>query len=100
MEGPTGGYLLGFVAAAVLVGWLAERGWDRSVFTTAAAMLLGNVIIYLCGVAWLEHFVGVDRVWDLGVRPFLPGDAVKILLAAGVLPGAWWLRSRLASLRH
>ena len=98
IDGPTGGYLLGFVAAAFAVGWLAERGWDRNPLTTALAMVLGNVIIYAVGVTQLQNFVGWENVWRFGVRDFLAGDAVKILLAAGVLPGAWWLRQRLGGL--
>lgn len=95
IEGPTGGYLIGFVFAAALVGWLAEHGWDRSPLTTAAAMVLGNVVIYAFGVAALQRFTGWDLVWDLGVEPFIAGDIVKVMLAAGVLPGAWWLRRAL-----
>ena len=98
IDGPTGGYLLGFVAAAFAVGWLAERGWDRNPLTTAVAMVLGNVIIYAAGVTQLQNFVGWENVWRFGVRDFLAGDSVKILLAAGVLPGAWWLLRRLGGL--
>lgn len=98
LEGPTGGYIVGWIAAAFVVGWLAERGWGRNPFTTAAVMVLGNVVIYIFGVAWLQKFTGFDAVWELGVRPFLAGDLVKLLLAAGVLPGAWWLRERLGNL--
>ena len=90
--GPTGGYLVGFVAAAFLVGWLAERGWDRRFGTTLAAMTLGNLAIYGVGAVWLAVFVGgVSRAWSLGVVPFLPGDAIKIVLAAVLLPGGWKL---------
>ena len=90
--GPTGGYLVGFVAAAFLVGWLAERGWDRRFGTTIAAMTLGNVVIYSVGAVWLAVFVGgLSRAWSLGVLPFLPGDALKIVLAAVLLPGGWKL---------
>lgn len=95
LSGPTGGYLFGFAAAAFVVGWLAERGWDRRVFTTALAMVIGNLVIYACGVTNLSRFVGWDGVWAAGVQPFLPGDALKIALASGLLPGAWWVRSRL-----
>ncbi len=96
MLGPTGGYLAGFVAAAFAVGWLAERGWDRRVPTAAAAMLVGSLAIYLLGLLWLALLTGLplDRVLDLGLYRFLPGDAVKITLAAGALPGGW------AILRH
>ena len=90
--GPTGGYLVGFVAAAFLVGWLAERGWDRRFGTTLAAMTLGNLVIYGVGALWLAVFVGgLSRAWSLGVVPFLPGDAIKIVLAAVLLPGGWKL---------
>ncbi|MPZ98648.1 MAG: biotin transporter BioY [Dehalococcoidia bacterium] len=93
--GPTGGYLLGFVPAAFVVGRLAERGWDRDVPRTVAAMLLGNVVIYVVGAAHLQSFVGWSSTWSSGVEPFLIGDVVKVLVAAGALPGAWWLRRRL-----
>ena len=89
--GPTAGYLIGFVAAAVVVGWLSERGWDRRIGTTALAMVAGNLVIYLFGVAWLAQFVGWQRVLSLGVLPFLVGDAVKIGLAAFAMPIGWSL---------
>ena len=90
--GPTGGYLVGFVAAAFLVGWLAERGWDRRFGTTLAAMTLGNLVIYSVGAVWLAVFVGgLSGAWSLGVLPFLPGDTLKIVLAAVLLPGGWKL---------
>ncbi|MDP9266145.1 MAG: biotin transporter BioY [Chloroflexota bacterium] len=90
--GPTAGYLAGFVAAAFVVGWLAERGWDRRPLTTALAMALGNVAIYLLGLAWLARFVGVEGAFPLGAQPFLVGDLLKLLVAAAVLPAAWRLR--------
>lgn len=93
MAGPTGGYLVGFVAAAWLVGWLAEQGWDRSLLKTLAAMALGNILIYLFGVSWLARivggFVGDSGALALGLYPFLLGDALKALAAALLLPGAW-----------
>jgi biotin transport system substrate-specific component len=87
----TGGYLVGMLVAATLVGWLADRGWDRKATRSLPAMVLGNVVIYVCGYFWLKHALDVSAAtaWHLGVRPFLPGDAVKILLAAGLLPLAW-----------
>lgn len=90
MLGPTGGYLLGFVIAAAACGFLAERGWDRRASTTFAAMLVGNLLIYACGLLWLGAVVGWDQpllAW--GLLPFLPGDALKIALAVIALPGAW-----------
>lgn len=98
ISGPTGGYLLGFVAAAFAIGWLTEHGWDRNSITTSAAMAVGSAIIYAAGMARLQSFVGLGSVWALGMRDFLPGDAIKIVLAAGVLPGGRWLRDRLGAL--
>ena len=92
--GPTGGYLVGFVVAAWLIGRLAERGWDRRVHTTALAMLLGTVLIYLPGIAWLSTFVGWGQVLQLGLIPFLLGDLLKLALAALALPWGWQLLGR------
>jgi biotin transport system substrate-specific component len=91
LVGPTGGYLVGFLGAAFLVGRLSERGWDRRVLTTAVAMLLGTILIYLPGIAWLSRFVGWDRVLELGLAPFVIGDLLKVALAALALPIAWTL---------
>ncbi|GIV84905.1 MAG: biotin transporter BioY [Candidatus Roseilinea sp.] len=87
--GPTGGYLIGFIFAAALTGWLSERGWDRRFWGTLLAMALGNAIIYAIGVPWLAQFVGWPRALEVGLLPFLPGDAIKATLAALALPGAW-----------
>ena len=87
--GPTGGYLVGFVIAAYVTGLLAEKGWDRRIFTTALAMAVGNVIIYLCGLCWLASFVGINRVFALGLYPFIPGDLVKLIIATILLPTGW-----------
>jgi biotin transport system substrate-specific component len=87
----TGGYLVGMLVAAALVGALAERGWDRKVPWALVTMVLGNVVIYAFGFFWLQHATGLttSQTWRAGVRPFLPGDAIKIVLAAGLLPSAW-----------
>jgi biotin transport system substrate-specific component len=92
----TGGYLVGMLIAATLVGWLADRGWDRRPWRSLPTMILGNVVIYAVGATWLAHALGVgaQQAWDLGVKDFLIGDALKILLAAGLLPGAWWVVDR------
>ena len=96
MMGPTGGYLIGYLAAAVLVGWLAERGWGRNVVSTVGAMVLGNAVIYALGVAWLGTLVGWDKpVLEWGLYPFVPGDLLKIGLAAALLPAAWRLTGRM-----
>ncbi len=94
--GATAGYLVGFVAAAYLVGALAERKQDRHLATSVGAFLTGNLVIYLLGVAWLMRTFS----WDLatgvekGMAPFLIGDTVKILIAAGLMPLAWRLTNR------
>ena len=87
------GYIIGFVAAAVVVGALARRGADRTVLSAAWMMVLGNLVIYVFGVAWLASWLAVDlpTALELGVWPFLIGDALKIALAAGLLPAAWKL---------
>ena len=95
MMGPTGGYLLGFLLAAGVVGLLAARGWDRGFHTTFLAMLIGNVVIYVPGLIWLANVVGWDQpVLEWGLYPFVAGDLVKIVLAMLVLPLAWKMARR------
>ncbi len=93
--GPTGGYLIGFVPAAYLVGRLAERGWDRHVLSTIAAMIIGDVVLLASGFAWLAILTGFRTAFLAGVYPFIPGDLLKVALAAAVLPGGWKLLARL-----
>jgi biotin transport system substrate-specific component len=92
----TGGYLWGFAAAAALTGWLASRGWDRSLRSSISAMLLASIVIYVAGVPWLMAATGLSLQQGLeyGLYPFVIGDMVKLLVAAGVLPAAW------SALRH
>jgi biotin transport system substrate-specific component len=87
------GYIVGFVVAAVVVGALARRGTDRTVLGAVWLMVLGNLLIYAIGVAWLANWLGVDlpTALEFGAWPFLIGDALKIALAAGLLPAAWKL---------
>jgi biotin transport system substrate-specific component len=94
MMGPTGGYLLGFLVAAWLVGKLAERGLDRRVPTALAVFLLGDLVIFAFGVSWLASLMGLEKAWAAGVVPFLPAEALKIALAMAVLPLAWRLGGR------
>lgn len=91
--GPSFGYVVGFVVAALVVGALAERRADRHVVSTVAMMLLGNAIIYVFGTAWLAHDLSLSagKAFELGMRPFLVTDAIKIAVAALALPGAWKL---------
>ena len=94
--GATGGYLVGFIVAAAVVGRLAELGWDRRIARAIVAMILGDAVIYLVGVPWLALSVGLapGAAITAGFTPFLLGDALKIILAALVFPAAWWLVGR------
>jgi biotin transport system substrate-specific component len=89
MMGPTGGYLVGFVFAAALLGWLAERGWDRSLWRTALALSLGHALLFAPGIAWLAVFVGWPKAVALGLTPFLWGSVVKTALGVALVPAAW-----------
>lgn len=93
---PSFGYIIGFIFAAAAVGALAARGGDRTPLRVVGTMLIGNAIIYACGVPYLMASVGVDlgTAWEIGVQNYLIGDAFKILLAAGLLPAAWLMLGR------
>ena len=103
MLGATGGYLVGFVGAAGVVGWLAERGWDRSILTTALAMVIGLVVLYVPGVLWLAYGFpllpafaefngfGIAKGIEYGVFPFLWIDAIKLAVAVIAFPAIWRL---------
>lgn len=85
---PSGGYLFGFFVAAVVVGWFAERGWDRSRWIVLP-LLLGNALIYVPGLLWLRYYVGWDRLLDAGLWPFVPGDLAKLVAVTLALPAGW-----------
>ena len=90
MMGGTGGYLVGYVLATFALGALARRGWDRTFLWMALAMLIGNVLIYVPGLIWLGQLYGWDKpILEWGLTPFLIGDALKLALAAVVLPALW-----------
>jgi biotin transport system substrate-specific component len=96
--GPTGGYLVGFIFAAFLTGFLAENGWDRNPATTILAMIFGNLVIYICGLLWLWFLLSVGKtslgskgLLAVGLYPFVLGDVLKIILAACLLPAGWKL---------
>lgn len=104
MMGVTGGYLAGYLVAALMLGYAARRGWDRSVPKMAAAMLAGNVVIYALGLGWLYQVIVAggmfdaakfSGIWDQtlawGLTPFLVGDALKLALAALIVPALWKL---------
>ena len=88
LVGPTGGYVLGFLLAAIAVGYLAERGWHRTLAGLAGSLLIGAVLVYLPGVPWLASFIGLGKAVDFGMTPFLLGDAVKAALAGAVVLAA------------
>ena len=92
----SGGYLWGFLLAASLCGWLANLGWDRSLRSSLGVMLLANIVIYLVGVPWLMVAIDVPvlEAFELGLYPFVVGDILKLLIAAGLLPAAWRLAGR------
>jgi biotin transport system substrate-specific component len=100
--GPTGGYIIGFFFTAVLVGWFAERGWDRSHWIVLP-MVLGNALLYLPGLIWLNGWLHVTDVpgadWqmtrDLGLWPFIPGDLFKLVAAALAVPAGWTIADML-----
>lgn len=91
--GATGGFLLGFVASAWIVGYLAEQRQDRKVASAVPAFLTGSVVIYLFGVPWLANSLGISwtRAVELGVAPFALGDLAKVALAGALLPATWRL---------
>jgi biotin transport system substrate-specific component len=102
-SGASGGYLWGFVIAAFVVGLLAEKGWDRSLGSAIGAMVVAEIIIFTFGVVWLAQALdipaggpvgGNDDALDLGLYPFIIGDVLKTLIAAGTLPTAWKLIGR------
>jgi biotin transport system substrate-specific component len=97
LTGPTGGYIVGFVIAAFLIGALAQRRWDRRFSSAVAAMLTGNVVIYLVGLPWLaaDQGLGFEDTLEAGLYPFVVGDLLKLYLAGALLPGAWRLVERL-----
>ena len=94
MLGSTGGYLAGFVVMAAIAGWAADRGWDRNVLKLLAAMIVAEIVMMAMGWAWLSTLIGADKAWTFGVLPFILPDAVKVALAACLLPAAWSLGRR------
>jgi biotin transport system substrate-specific component len=96
ITGASGGYVVGFVLAAAVTGWLAERNWDRQFSSSVSAMLTGNVIIYLVGLPWLAIVLNtnLEKTLEYGLYPFVPGDVFKLYVAAALLPGAWRLIGR------
>jgi biotin transport system substrate-specific component len=89
MMGPTGGYLIGFVAMAAIMGWAADRGWDRSPFRLFAAALAAETVMMALGFAWLAAIIGAEKSWAFGVVPFIVPDLIKVALASAIVPAVW-----------
>ncbi|HUQ17788.1 MAG TPA: biotin transporter BioY [Candidatus Saccharimonadales bacterium] len=89
LVGPTGGYLVGFVVAALVLAWYVDRGLDRRVGTAIVAMLSAEAAIYACGVVWLSRFPLTVSPLQAGLYPFIPGDLLKLAAAGLLLPTAW-----------
>ena len=96
LTGQTGGYIIGFVFAAALTGFLAQERWDRRFSSAVAAMLSGNVVIYLFGLPWLAAKLdtGLEDTLEAGLYPFVVGDLLKLYLAGALLPAAWTIVRR------
>ena len=97
LTGPTGGYLVGFVACAFIVGWLVEKGWGKNVWKAAVAMIGGSSVIYIFGLSWLSFYVPSASLLKAGFYPFIIGDVAKIILAAMILPIGCTLLRRIKS---
>lgn len=94
MTGPTAGYLFGFIIAAGLIGWLAERGWDRSLVKALAAMSAGHVVLFIPGVAWLAVLFGMEKAVAVGLTPFIAATLLKTALGAALMQTAWTIVAR------
>ncbi|RWP27953.1 biotin transporter BioY [Mesorhizobium sp.] len=94
MLGSTGGYLAGFVVMAAIVGWAADRGWDRHPVKLFNAILVAEIVMMAMGFAWLALLIGPEKSWQFGVVPFIVGDLIKVALAASLVPAVWSLLKR------
>jgi biotin transport system substrate-specific component len=105
LSSATGGYLWGFLIAAAILGWLSRKGWDRALGSAIGAMFVAELVIYAIGLPWLGHVlpglvagpVTVTDTLEAGLYPFIVGDTIKLLIAAGLLPSAWRAVRRLRS---
>ena len=88
MVGPTGGYLIGFLAMAAIVGWTVDRGWGRNIVKILAAMLVAEIVMMAMGFSWLAVLIGAEKSWQFGVAPFIVPDLIKVALAAAVTVAA------------
>ena len=94
MLGTTGGYLAGFVVMTAMIGWAADRGWDRNVLKFFGVVVVADAIMLAMGFGWLSALIGVENGWQFGVVPFIVPDLVKAALAAALVPAVWSLIRR------
>ena len=91
MLGSTGGFLAGFVVMAAIVGWAADRFWDRNPLKLLGAMLVAEVVMMAMGYSWLAVLIGAEKAWQFGVVPFIVPDLIKVALASALVPAVWSL---------
>ena len=89
MAGPTGGYLAGFLVAAVLIGWLADSGYGRTIFSAIAIFAVGEFVLFALGVGWLAALIGMEKAISGGLMPFIPAEILKVALACAILTLGW-----------
>lgn len=94
MLGTTGGYLAGFVVMAAIIGWAADRGWDRNVLKFFGIVVIADAIMLAMGFGWLSALIGMEKGWQFGVAPFIVPDLIKAALAAALVPAVWSLIRR------
>jgi len=99
--GATGGYIVGFIISAALVGWLAERQWDRKILKAIVTFVAGSVVVFAVGLPWLAVVLHTDLPTTLqyGLYPFIIGGIIKAAIAAGLLPLAWWGADKISAKR-
>ena len=101
VAGPTGGYIIGFIFAAILTGWLAQREWDRKLLRAFVAFLVGSVVTFAFGLPWLATYLGavgapndLNSVLTAGLYPFILGGVIKSILGAAIISLAWFAVGR------
>ncbi|MEL6435815.1 MAG: biotin transporter BioY [Pseudomonadota bacterium] len=94
MMGPTGGFLAGFLVAAIIIGYAVDRGWGANAFKLFGATLLGMIVLMGMGYAWLSGLIGTEKAWQFGVQPFMLGELTKVVLASALIPAATALLTR------
>ena len=94
LAGPTGGFLIGFLAAVIIIGFAVDRGWGSNPLKLFGATLIGAIVLMALGFAWLAGIIGVEKAWVAGVQPFLLGELTKVILASALIPAATALLTR------